>query len=45
MTKNPPKKEEVIVALLRTTKQLAKHLMKQVIGFPCREKRIGSCGS
>ena len=46
MAKSIPKKDEVIVVLLKKTRQLAKHLLKEVIGVPCSERRVlGSRGS
>ena len=39
MTKNPIQEEEVMVALLRMTKQLRKHLKKKVTGVLSRKRR------
>ena len=37
ITKNPSKKDEVIVALLRMTRPPTTHLLKKVTGVPCRK--------
>ena len=38
MVNNPPK-EEVIVALLKVTRQPTRHMLKKVTGIPSREPR------
>ena len=45
--KNPPKKDEATVALLKMTKQPTKHLLNKITGVPSNKKNkgIGSCGS
>ena len=46
VTRHPPKKAEVIIALVDMTGQPTKHLTKKVTDAPSQKNQgVGSCGS